>query len=412
MDRRRFLKLLGIVGTSAIASVGCHSWVARSQVVSSKNPKRLVVIFLRGGIDGLNVVIPYAESDYYEVRPVIAVPKPGEDKGAFDLDGNFGLHPALAPLMPLWKQGSLAFVHACGSPDPTRSHFDAQAYMEAGLLGTKKLPDGWMNRVLAMLPAQTPVEAVSVGSTVPRILLGQESVANIGLRGNSAQKLPIDRNQTIRTAFDQLYASNDPISLAYQEGIAARDQLLAELEAEMTQANNGAPMPTGFAEEAHKLGSLIARDPTIQLAFMHLGGWDTHTNQGSATGQLANRLKDLGKGVKALVDRLGSVYSDTAIVVVSEFGRTVRENGNQGTDHGHGNVMWLLGGSVEGGKVYGDWPGLSEAELYEGRDLAITTDFREVFTSVLNRQFGLRPDQMEQVFPGYRPVQNLELFST
>jgi len=409
MDRRQFLKVLGIVGTSAIATVGSHSWIAKS-LAATPHPKRLVVIFLRGGIDGLNVVIPYTETDYYEARPTLAIPQPGKEKGVLDLDGNFGLHPALSPLIPLWKEKTLAFVHACGSTDDTRSHFDAQKYMESGTPGNKKTVEGWMNRMLGILPGKTPVEAVSVGSTLPLILAGHESASNISLRGNSARKLPIDQDK-IQSAFDQLYASNDPLSLAYQEGRAARDTLLKQLEAEMEEANNGAPLPKGFAGETRQLASLMVRDPSIQLAFMDVGGWDTHANQGSSQGQLANRLKNLGEGLVTLVDRLGKIYADTTILVVSEFGRTVAENGNGGTDHGRGNAMWILNGSVRGGQVYGQWPGLSESERYEGRDLAITTDFREVVSTVLLNQFQVKPNQIDRIFPGYKPAETLSLFA-
>lgn len=409
MDRRQFLKVFGIVGTSAIATVGTHGWFAKG-LAATQHPKRLVVIFLRGGIDGLNVVVPYAETDYYEARPTLAIPQPGKENGALDLDGNFGLHPALSPLIPLWKDGTLAFVHACGSTDDTRSHFDAQKYMESGTPGNKKTVEGWMNRMLGILPGKTPVEAVSVGSTLPLILAGHESASNISLQGNSARKLPIDQDK-IQSAFDQLYANNDPLSLAYQEGRAARDTLLKQLEAEMEEANNGAPLPKGFAGETRQLASLMVRDPSIQLAFMDVGGWDTHANQGSSQGLLANRLKNLGEGLVTLVDRLGEIYADTTILVVSEFGRTVAENGNGGTDHGRGNAMWILNGSVRGGQVYGQWPGLSESERYEGRDLAITTDFREVVSTVLLNQFQVKQNQINQIFPGYKPAETLSLFA-
>ncbi|MFZ1028364.1 MAG: DUF1501 domain-containing protein [Limnoraphis robusta] len=409
MDRRQFFKVLGLFGTSAIATFGSHGWVAKSLAATPK-PKRLVVIFLRGGIDGLNVVVPYGETDYYEARPTLAIPQPGKEKGALDLDGNFGLHPALSPLIPYWKEGTLGFVHACGSTDETRSHFDAQKYMESGTPGDKKTLEGWMNRMLAVLPGNTPVEAVSVGSNIPLILTGKESASNISFQGNAARKLPIDQDK-IQSAFDQLYSNNDPLSLAYKEGRAARTTLLKQLEAEMEEANNGAPLPKGFAGETRQLASLMVRDPSIQLAFMDVGGWDTHANQGSSQGQLANRLKNLGEGLVTLVDRLGEIYADTTILVLSEFGRTVAENGNQGTDHGRGNVMWIFGGSLRGGQVYGQWPGLSKSERYEGRDLAITTDFRSVVSTVLLSQFGVKENQVSGIFPGYQPQQTLSLFA-
>ncbi|CDM95853.1 MAG: DUF1501 domain-containing protein [Limnospira sp. PMC 1291.21] len=404
MRRRQFLTFGAQLCAATIATLGSYGWIARS-AATTPNPKRLIVLFLRGGIDGLNVVVPYGDSDYYQARPAIAIPRPQQEGGAIKLDQHFGLHPSLNSLLPLWNQGSLAFVHACGSPDPTRSHFEAQHYMEVGTPGNKRTPDGWMNRLLGLLPGQNPVDAVSVGQSISAILSGSQPVSNISLGRNASRQMPIDRDQ-VRATFDRLYANNDPLSVAYQEGRSARDQLIRELEAEMVAANNGAPLPAGLAGNAQQLATLVVRDPQIRLAFLDVGGWDTHVNQGSSRGLMANRLERLGEGLVALVDRLGSVYSNTTIVVMSEFGRTVRENGNGGTDHGRGNVLWVLGGSVRGGRVYGSWPGLSDSELYEGRDLAVTTDFRDVISPILTSQFGLTASQLGQVFPGYRPTGN------
>ena len=408
MNRRKFLQQVGIASTSAVVLVGSHAWAARGTISNSgTNPKRLITIFLRGAVDGLNVVVPYGEKEYYDARPRIAIPRPSENGGVLDLDGHFGLHPALISLMPLWKQGSLAFVDACGSPDPTRSHFDAQDFMESGTPGVKSTPDGWMNRLLATLPNHTAVQAVNLGDTTPRILSGQMNVASFPL-GRSASSLPLDRPQ-IGAAFDRLYAGNDTLSQAYQEGRKARKALLSDLDVEMKTANNGAPLPVGFTSDAQKLAKLMVRDSSIELAFMALGGWDTHVNQGSSQGQLAGRLKALGDGLATLVQGLGPVYQDTAIVVMSEFGRTVHENGDGGTDHGHGNVMWLLGGGIKGGKVYGEWPGLSNTQLYQGRDLAISTDFRDVIVSLLESHLQLDDTKIHQVFPGYTPNQKIDV---
>ena len=413
MNRRKFLQQAGIVSTSAIVSIGAHGWAARGISLNNSNsssgPKRLVVVFLRGAVDGLNVVVPHGENAYYESRPKIAIPRPSDTNGALNLDGRFGLHPALASLMPLWQQQSLAFVHACGSPDPTRSHFDAQDYMESGTPGTKATSDGWMNRLLADLPTHTPVQAVNLGDTTPRILSGQMAVASFPLGRNSARALPLDRPQ-IGAAFDRLYAGNDELSQVYQEGRSARKTLLTDLkteDAETKAANNGAPSPVGFASDAKQLARLMVKDPTIHLAFLALGGWDTHVNQGGSQGQLAGRLKPLGDGLATLAQALGPVYRDTTVVVMSEFGRTVHENGDGGTDHGHGNVMWVLGGGVKGGKVYGEWPGLSSTALYQGRDLAISTDFRDVITTVLERHLQLDDAKLHQVFPGYTSNQRI-----
>jgi len=405
MDRRDFLKL-AVLSTSGLLLLDGNGWAARA-TDDDKNHKRLVVVFLRGAADGLNVVVPYSDSSYYVSRPTIAVPRPNESGGALRLDGHFGLHPALTSVMPLWEKGTLAFVHASGSPDPSRSHFDAQDFMETATPGLAKTPDGWLNRLLGVLPGmRSSSEALSVGPTLPRILSGPIPAANLPLGKAGTRPTPLDRPE-IQAAFDRLYTGNDPLSVAYREGEASRKKLLAELTEEMQMADQGAPSPVGFADEAKNLGRLMARDPGLNVAFIALGGWDTHINQGSVQGQLPNRLNALGESLSTFVQALGSAYSDTVILVMSEFGRTVHENGNTGTDHGHGNVMWVMGGNVKGGKVYGQWPGLSGNELYEGRDLAVTTDFREVISVVLESQFGLTSSQLNKVIPrGPKPTRD------
>jgi uncharacterized protein (DUF1501 family) len=233
---------------------------------------------------------------------------------------------------------------------------------------------------------------------LPRILSGKVATTNFTLNQAGTRTTPLDRPD-IQSAFDRLYTGNDPLSVAYREGQSARKALLTQITEEMQIADRGAPSPVGFGGEAQKLGRLMARDSTIKVVFIALGGWDTHINQGSSTGQLANRLKGLGETISALAQGLGFAYSDTAILVMSEFGRTAHENGNSGTDHGHGNVMWVAGGNVNGGKIYGQWPGISGSELYEGRDLAITTDFRQVISAVLEAQFGLSSTELLKVIP-------------
>ena len=399
LDRRAFIRRAALLGAAGVVMLSPAAWAARA-LVGDSSRKRLVVLFMRGAVDGLNLVVPYGEPNYYDARPTLAIPRAGGEGAVVDLDGFFGLHPALAALQPQWRDGTLAFVQACGSPDPTRSHFDAQDYMESGTPGIKSTGDGWMNRVLAAMPGKsTPTEVLSLGATVPRILSGRMPVANLGLGRAAARPLPMDR-PIVETAFDRMYRGSDALSHAYQEGRAARAKLMTELEQDMTAADNGAPSPNGFSDDTGRLAHLIARDPSIRLAFLALGGWDTHVNQGSSKGQLANHLKPLGDGLASFATALGQHYSDTVILVISEFGRTVRQNGNGGTDHGHGNVMWVMGGQVRGRKVYGAWPGLSTQQLYQERDLAVTTDFREPIAAVLRAHMGLGDTQIERVFPG------------
>jgi uncharacterized protein (DUF1501 family) len=408
MHRRQFLQQSGLAAGAAISAIASHSWMVRA---ATPQRRRLIVVFLRGAVDGLNVVVPYREAAYYSARPKIAIPKPGQPNGALKLDDAFGLHPALEGIFPLWQQGSLAFVHACGSPDETRSHFDAQDYMESGTPGIKKTADGWMNRLLATLSGRNIIQAVNVGATMPRILTGPMAIASMGSGRNAARPLPLD-NTRVSSAFDQLYSNKDALSQAYQEGQRARQALLKDLDAEMKMANNGAPLPFGFATDTQRLARVMRQDSRVQLAFLALGGWDTHVNQGSSQGQLARNLESLGKGLATLQQELGPVYTETMIVVMSEFGRTVAENGNAGTDHGHGNAMWVMGGNVKGGQVYGQFPGLQTNQLHEGRDLAITTDFRAVISSLLTQHLQLSAPQMAKIFPGYKAPQPLPLIET
>jgi uncharacterized protein (DUF1501 family) len=400
MARREFLRAAALAASGVII-FGPHAWAAYSST-GLNNHKRLVVVFLRGAVDGLNVVLPYNDSDYYENRPSIAIPRSGEG-AVIDLDGHFGLNPALASLMPAWKEGTLAFVHSCGSPDPTRSHFDAQDYIESGTPGIKSTPDGWMNRTLAALRGpHPPTEGLSLGALLPRILSGSIPVANIPLGRGAARPMPLD-NPRIEGVFDRLYDGSDPLSKAYQEGRLAREKLLGELRLDMAEADKGAPGPEGFPNDAARLASLIQHDSSVRLAFISLGGWDSHVGQGSISGNLTNHLKPLGDGLADFKQKLGPAYDDTVILVLSEFGRTVRENGNGGTDHGHGNVMWAMGGAVRGGQVYGRWLSLSAADLYQERDLAVTTDFREPIAQVLRVHLGLSPIAVQRILPQRPP---------
>lgn len=388
--------LIGAAAGGAALAIAAPGWAAGPS-------KRLVVVMLRGAVDGLNVVVPCREDAYYEARPTIAIPRPGGEEGALDLDGQFGLHPALAGVMPLWKEKQLAFVHAAGSPDPTRSHFDAQLFIENGTPGKHGTADGWMNRLLAAFPGpHGPTEAIAIGPVLPQILRGRIAVSNLPLGPQAAKPLPVDKPE-LGQLFDRLYRGDDPLGRAWREGRAARTELIAGLPPVEPPSENGAAPANLFPAQAARLAHLLTHDTSIRLVFASLGGWDTHVRQGNQTGQLAGRLKPLGEGLAALAQGLGREWDETIVVVISEFGRTVHENGDGGTDHGHGNVIWLAGGKVNGGRVYGQWPGLGAAQLYENRDLAVTTDYRAVLAVVAGRHLRLLDRVMSQLFPGFSP---------
>lgn len=427
MDRRDFISYLGHIGGGAIVipiglsgcAVAPVGKPATASSASGNTPlaygtprkgahangdgtPRMVVVFLRGAVDGLNVVVPHGDREYYQARPSIAVARPGQNNGAIDLTGYFGLHPALRPLLPYWESGQLAFVHASGSPDGSRSHFEAQDYMETGTPGQHNTRDGWMNRLQGQLPrSESPVQALTLGESTPRILSGRQVVANLPTGRDAARQTLIDQPK-VSQAYGAMYAANDALGKAYRDGIAARKELMMEMSSsEQRMANNGAPLPNGLSIDTARLGRLMRGDPKIRLGFLAVGGWDTHANQGNGAGQLANRLNPLATGLATLAQELGPAFNDTVIVVVSEFGRTFRENGNGGTDHGHGNVIWLLGGNVRGHTIYGQWPGLEKTALNEGRDLAITTDFRAVMATLAEKHMRIPDSALQQIFPQY-----------
>ena len=396
MKRRKLLKTIGLATGGLMLPVGQKSWVAQG-LSQEPNPPRLVVILLRGAVDGLNVIVPHQDLDYYTHRPNIAIAPPGKPKGAIDLDGFFGLHPTLKPLIPFWRKQNLAFICNSGSTVQTRSHFDAQDYLESGTPGTKKTVDGWLNRLLVQLDESRPAQALNVGNVTPRILQGKASVAHLRPGKNSLANIPLDRDR-VGSAFDSLYGGQDKLDQVYQEGRKAREIIRQELNQEMMQASGQALSPNQFVDDAAEVAQLISGSTKTQLAFMDVGGWDSHIQQ---PGLLNRALPNLGKGLATLATNLGEVYNKTTIVVMSEFGRTVKENGNRGTDHGHGNFMWLLGGAVKGGQIYGDWTGLSESQLHEQRDLPVSTDFRDAIAEILSNHLQLNSQQIAQVFPNY-----------
>jgi uncharacterized protein (DUF1501 family) len=304
--------------------------------------------------------------------------------------------------MPMWREKSLAFVHACGSPDESRSHFQAQAYMESGTPGVRATNDGWLNRTLAALPGlHNPTEAVNFGPVTPLILRGAMPVASLqSAGGGGARMAEAMRAPVIHAGFDTMYSGADSMSVAYRQGQSAHARLMSDLEQDMTEAGGGAPSPVGFAQDVAHFCKMVRTDPTIQIGFFALSGWDHHVREGGVQGILANHLRQLGQGLAEFPLGLGDKYANTVVLVVSEFGRTARENGNGGTDHGHGNAMWAMGGPVRGGKVYGQWPGVGEEHLYQGRDLAVTTDFRTVAGAVLATHMKLPAAALTRIFPG------------
>ncbi len=382
--RRAFLK----GGAVAMFGAGmAPAWLARAAATDGGGRKKiLVVVFQRGAADGLNVVAPYADPAYYRLRPTIAI----RQKDVLDLNGQFGLHPSLAPLKKLWDSKDLAVVHATGSPDPTRSHFDAQDYMESGTPGLKATRDGWLNRALTGSAAESPIRAVAMGNTLPRTLRGQN--AAVAIAGVPSFKL---RDQETSTTFEQLYGADKGLAGAAKETFDAM-KLLRSVK---TQAPaDGVSYPTGpLGRNLQQIAQLIKADVGLEVAFADMGGWDTHVNE---TPQLGNLLTQFGQALGAFHDDLGERMKDVVVVTMSEFGRTAKENGNAGTDHGHANVMFAFGGEVKGGRMYGPWPGLAPEQLYEGRDLAVTTDFRDVLGEVVSGHLGVK--QMASVFPGHQ----------
>jgi uncharacterized protein (DUF1501 family) len=400
VTRRIFLKSSGL----AMVTLGfAPSFLARTaEAANARRAKLLIAVFQRGAVDGLNMVVPFGEGDYYKLRPSIAIARPGTgDLAAVDLNGFFGLHPRMAALKPLWDNKSLAIVHACGSPDSTRSHFDAQDYMESATPGVKSTKDGWLNRYLQVTQeAESPLTAVAMTRQMPRSLQGHApalamgSVGEFGVRGGMAA----------RDSFEAAYASaaDQVLKGTASDAFAAMRTLSGATGQRQYRPANGATYPRSpFGQSLQEIARLAKADVGLEIAFAESGQWDHHINEGGSTGQIANRLADFAEGIAALAQDLGDRMADTIILTMSEFGRAVAENGNRGTDHGHGNAMMLMGGNVKGGEIYGRWPGLKSDQRFEGRDLAVTTDFRDVFGEVVVRHLGASEQLAAKVFPGY-----------
>ncbi len=411
-SRRFFLKGGGIALASFGLMSGAPSFLQRTALAQSvgrganNRRKTLITIFQRGAVDGLNMIVPHGESEYYRLRPTLAIPRPGSGasgEAAIDLDGFFGLHPALASLKPLWDEKRLAIVEATGSPDSTRSHFDAQDYMESGTPGRKSTSDGWLNRYLQAKPdtKASPFRAVAMAQNMPRTLQGRapalaiSNLADFTIRAGAY-------SAKVQGGFEDIYEQSvgDVVRGTGRETFEAVN-FLKQANPAQYKPENGAQYPRGrFGESLLQIAQLIKSGVGLEVAFADMGGWDTHVNEGGARGQLAVLLGQFGAGLKALVTDLGPARMDDVVVLtMSEFGRTARENGTRGTDHGHANAMFVIGGATRGGKVHGQWPGLKSEQLYEGRDLALTTDFRDVFGEVAQKHLGSR--NLSSIFPGY-----------
>jgi uncharacterized protein (DUF1501 family) len=400
LTRRTFVKS----GACALVALAAPPRVlVRLAEAATGRGKVLVAVFQRGAVDGLSMVPPHGDPAYAAARPGIALQAPlrGDAERAIDLDGFFAFHPSLAPLRPLWDDRALAVVHACGSPDATRSHFDAQDYMETGTPGVKSTLDGWLARAVQTLPTKpSPLRAVAIGPSLPRIMRGEAGA--IAMQSVGAFDLRQGPGAPVGGAgFESLYAQGvrDLLHGTGRETFEAVRLLKSANAAGLTPAN-GAVYPAGRLGTAmSQIAQLIRADVGLEVAFADMGGWDTHVGQGSERGQLANRLREFAGALAAFTRDLGDRMADVVVLTMSEFGRTVAENGNRGTDHGHATAMLVLGGGVRGGKVYGRWPGLAREQLFEGRDLAMTTDFRTLFSEVAGRHLGVRG--AAALFPGW-----------
>ena len=429
LSRRQLLLASGLaLGGSALQP---SSVWAQAAPTSSKGSGRLVVVMLRGAYDGLSAFVPYADADYYASRPNIAIAAPdGSNKTALKLDNTFALHPALAPVLPLWQQGVLSFVPSAGLPAPNRSHFEAQYDMEIGQSGKTSAAPGWLNKAAGN--NKTTTAAIGVGEANPAILAG-DAQAKLIPRGQAAERTGVLANDKTRQALMDLYAGNDKVSEAFRQGTGSRMQSAQELSnekmesdgkrmgpavrpkmdksldkdgtpatsqaqnAQMLAASNGAADPIGLQLDAQHLGTLMRNDRNLRLGFLSAGGWDTHANQGNTAGRLASNLGNLGQAIAQL--RQDFAEPGDVVVVMSEFGRTAVENGTRGTDHGFGNAMWLVGNRINGGRWHGQWTGMARGNLNEARDLPAHHDYRAVLGQVLRSTFAMQDAALANVLP-------------
>ena len=395
LSRRRFLRH----SMAGIAVTGLGSRLVLRNASAAQGKRVLVCLFQRGAVDGLNMVVPFGDPNYGLARPDIAIGSPAQADGALNLDGFFGLHPAMESLLPAWDDGSMAIIHACGSPDPTRSHFDAQDYMETGTPGVKGSPDGWLNRHLQTTSGASDLRGIAVTNTTPRILAG----AAPSYAANTLTSLDLGRGADgtlVRQAIDEMYAGRDDFLGTTVGDTLANYEIFTALGDQGYTPQNGADYPnSSLGRSLREIAQVMRADIGLEVAFVETGGWDTHSRQGGATGNLANLLGDVADSLGAFYQDLGREMDEVCILTMSEFGRTVAQNGSGGTDHGRGTAMMAIGGTVNGGQVLADWPGLATGDLASGRDLAVTTDFRDLCGEIVRDHLG-NPD-LDAVFPDH-----------
>lgn len=380
----------------ALAGLGAFSlMVGSSRLYAAPSAgSRLLIVFLRGGYDAASLLVPISSDFYYESRPDIAIARPSSDlASSLPLTDDWGLHPALRDtLYPHFKNGGLAFVPFAGTHDLSRSHFETQDSIEMGqaLDGRKNYGSGFLNRLASVIQGSTPM---AFTEQLPLILQGDAKVPNTTLK--SLSKPAVDPRQS--TIIASMYKGT-PLNAKVSEGFSVRDEVVREMSAEMDAANRNAITSKGFELEARRIARMMKS--SYNLGFVDVGGWDTHVNQGAATGYLASRLDELGHGLSAFAQEMGSGWRDTTVIVMSEFGRTFRQNGNRGTDHGHGSVFWVMGGGVHGNRIAGEQVRVQPATLFQNRDFPVLNEYRPVLGGIFRRQFGLTTAQLDFIFPG------------
>lgn len=393
MNRREFL-----LAAASAAALPALSFSGRLFAAPASSP-RFLFVFLRGGYDCNNFLVPYSSDFYYESRPTIAIAKPDANNpnAALPLDTNWGMNPVLRDsIYPLWEKKQIAFIPFAGTDDLSRSHFETQDSIERG--EPLNVNGNYRSGFLARLSSQlTGVPAIAFTNSLPLSFQGaSKDIPNISLKGNTKANFD-DRQSSILAGMYK----NTPLASAAADGLSLRSSVSMDLQKEMTAASRGAPNASGFAQETQRIAALM-RDQ-YRLGFVDVGGWDTHVNQGNVTGGLANNLRNLGNGLAAYAAALGNEWNNTVVVVVSEFGRTFRENGDRGTDHGHGTVHWVLGGKVNGGRIAGEQVAVTQQNLLQNRDYPVLNNYRDIYSGLLGRIWGLRGNQLQDVFPQAKP---------